>query len=98
MSAALRKGKWTGGTPVLGYDVDPAGGRLIVNQSEAVQVRQIFQLFADTSAVMATLNELNRLGLRMKSWETRNNGHRAGKPFTRYTLEHLLTNVTYLGL
>jgi hypothetical protein len=27
MSAARRKGKWVGGTPVLGYDVDPAGGR-----------------------------------------------------------------------
>src|SRR5206468_7902649 len=31
MSAARRKGKWVGGTPVLGYDVDPAGGRLVVN-------------------------------------------------------------------
>src|SRR6516162_8741619 len=31
ISAARRKGKWTGGSPVLGYDVDPAGGRLVVN-------------------------------------------------------------------
>ena len=28
MSAARRKGKWTGGMPVLGYDVDTLGGRL----------------------------------------------------------------------
>src|SRR5580700_10049423 len=35
MSAARRKGKWIGGTPVLGYDVDPAGGRLVVNEKEA---------------------------------------------------------------
>ena len=28
MSAARRKGKWVGGTPVLGYDVGPGGGRL----------------------------------------------------------------------
>ena len=26
MSAARRKGKWVGGCPVLGYDVDPSGG------------------------------------------------------------------------
>ena len=32
MSAARRKGKWVGGCPVLGYDVDPAGGRLVVNE------------------------------------------------------------------
>ena len=28
IAAARRKGKWTGGMPVLGYDVDPDGGRL----------------------------------------------------------------------
>ena len=28
MSAARRKGKWVGGLPALGYDVDPRGGRL----------------------------------------------------------------------
>ena len=44
MSAARRKGKWIGGTPVLGYDVDPDGGRLVVNEKEAVIVRQIFDL------------------------------------------------------
>ena len=35
MSAARRKGKWVGGYPVLGYDIDPAGGRLVVNEEEA---------------------------------------------------------------
>jgi DNA invertase Pin-like site-specific DNA recombinase len=45
MSAARRKGKWVGGCPVLGYDVDPGGGRLIVNEEEAKRVRAIFALF-----------------------------------------------------
>lgn len=36
MSAARRKGKWVGGCPVLGYDVAPGGGRLVVNEPEAV--------------------------------------------------------------
>ena len=34
MSAARRKGKWIGGHPVLGYDIDPKGGRLHVNPEE----------------------------------------------------------------
>jgi site-specific DNA recombinase len=38
MSAARRKGKWVGGIPVLGYDVDPHGGRLAVNEDEAGRV------------------------------------------------------------
>jgi len=35
LGAARRKGKWIGGIPVLGYDVHPDGGRLIVNPGEA---------------------------------------------------------------
>ncbi len=27
MAAARKKGKWTGGMPILGYDVDPDGGQ-----------------------------------------------------------------------
>ena len=45
MCAARRKGKWIGGCPPLGYDVDPNGGRLLVNEREADQVRQIFKLY-----------------------------------------------------
>jgi site-specific DNA recombinase len=41
MSAARRKGKWIGGCPVLGYDVAPGGGRLVVNPEEAERVRAI---------------------------------------------------------
>jgi site-specific DNA recombinase len=42
LAAARRKGKWIGGTPPLGYDVAPGGGRLVVNEAEAAQVREIF--------------------------------------------------------
>jgi len=38
LSAARRKGKWIGGIPVLGYDVAPEGGRLVINAAEAEQV------------------------------------------------------------
>jgi DNA invertase Pin-like site-specific DNA recombinase len=31
MAAARRKGKWVGGTPVLGYDIAATGSRLLVN-------------------------------------------------------------------
>jgi hypothetical protein len=40
MSAARHKGKWVGGVPVLGYDVVPGGGRLIVNEKESRGVRE----------------------------------------------------------
>src|SRR5205085_10115540 len=46
MSAARRKGQWVGRIRVLGYDVDPHGGRLVVNPAEAERVREIFAISA----------------------------------------------------
>ena len=51
MSAARRRGKWVGGLPVLGYDVAPGGGRLIVNAEEAARVRAIYHLYLDHKAL-----------------------------------------------
>src|SRR6202049_407274 len=41
IAATRRKGKWTGGHPLLGYDVDPRGKLLVVNDDEALRVREI---------------------------------------------------------
>src|SRR6266852_3615031 len=45
MAAAKRKGKWVGGTPVLGYDIAVTGGKLVVNPEEACRVQEIFALY-----------------------------------------------------
>jgi hypothetical protein len=45
MSAARRKGKWIGGHPILGYDIDPKGGKLIVNSDEAQRVGAIYKMY-----------------------------------------------------
>ena len=43
IAGARRKGKWSGGMPVLGYDVDAQTTKLIVNEQEAAKVRAIFE-------------------------------------------------------
>ena len=68
MSAARKKGKWVGGTPVLGYDVDPAGGRLVVNPKEAQRVGEIFELYRVSRSLDRVLEELARRGWTTKSW------------------------------
>jgi site-specific DNA recombinase len=97
MSAARRKGKWVGGCPVLGYDVDPAGGRLIVNEEEAERVRAIFALFEENRSVLLTLAEIARRGWRLKSWTRKTGQFRAGAPFAHNSLRRLLTNILYTG-
>jgi site-specific DNA recombinase len=97
MSAARRKGKWVGGTPVLGYDVGPAGGRLVVNQAEAEQVRQIFTLCAEVTSSSERLREVREHGFTTKDWTSRGGQHHGGRAFSSSTLKLLLRNVLYKG-
>jgi len=97
MSAARRKGKWVGGCPVLGYDVDPGGGRLVVNEEEAKRVRAIFALFEKHRSAVLTLAEIERRGWRLKSWTRKTGQFRSGGPFALNSLRRLLTNILYTG-
>jgi site-specific DNA recombinase len=97
MSAARRKGKWVGGCPVLGYDVDPGGGRLVVNEEEAERVRAIFALFEQHGSALLTLAEIERRGWWLKSWTPKTGQFRSGGAFALNSLRRLLTNVLYTG-
>ena len=97
MSAARRKGKWVGGIPVLGYDVDPRGGKLVVNEDEAGQVRAIFNLYLEHRSLIPAVRELNRRGWTTKKWTTKDGVEHRGQAFTKNALYRLLTNVIYTG-
>jgi site-specific DNA recombinase len=97
MAATRRKGKWSGGTPVLGYDLDPRGRRLHVNEEEAQRVRAIFALYLEHQALLPVVQELARRGWVGKRWQTRHGRPRGGRPFDKTSLYRLLTNVIYAG-
>lgn len=97
MSAARRKGKWTGGNLVLGYDRGSKPGYIVVNKKEAARVREIFRLYLDYGALMPVVEELGRRRWTMKSWITREGKQAGGKPFTKNRLHNLLTNIAYTG-
>jgi site-specific DNA recombinase len=97
IAATRRKGKWCGGIPLLGYDVDPGTTKLVINKAEAKQVQGIFQLYREHQALPPLLQELARRGWVNKRWTTRKGRSRGGKPFTKTTLHKLLTNCTYRG-
>jgi len=97
IAAARRKGKWTGGMPLLGYDVDTRGGRLLVNEEEAARVREIFELYLDRQSLITTAAELERRGWTTKRWVTKKGREMGGKPFGKNNLFKLLTNRIYLG-
>ncbi|AMV25204.1 DNA-invertase hin [Gemmata sp. SH-PL17] len=97
IAATRRKGKWAGGHPVLGYDIDPAGYKLTVNAPEAERVRQIFALYLEHGALLPVVEELERRRWATKRWATRKGPERGGKPFDRTNVYNLLTNPLYTG-
>jgi site-specific DNA recombinase len=97
IAATRRKGKWAGGHPLLGYDVDPRGSFLTVNEAEAARVRQIFALYLKHKGLLPVVEELERRGWVTKRWVTRKGRPRGGRLFTKTSLYRLLSNVTYAG-
>jgi site-specific DNA recombinase len=97
MGAARRKGKWMGGTPLLGYDVAPAGGSLVVNSGEARRVQEIFELYRTHRSLAAVVAELAKRGWTTKSWKSRGDQLHTGRPFTKASLRMSLSHATYCG-
>jgi site-specific DNA recombinase len=95
MRAARRQGHWQGGRPVLGYDV--VAKKLIVNEAEAGHVRAIFESFLRTGSIVATLADLDRRGIRNKSWTTQRGRVVTGSAFDSNSLRKLLGQVVYIG-
>ena len=97
MAAARRKGKYVGGAPILGYDIDRDRSCLEVNEPEAARVRQIFDLYLEQQSLIPTIAELDRRGWVTKRWTTKKGKQRGGRPFNKNNLYGLLTNATYTG-
>jgi len=98
MAAAKRKGKYTGGTPPLGYDVDREAKKLVVNPDEAKLVRHIFNRFLSLGSVTKLSRELNESGYTTKSWVTAKGKMREGHPWNKSHLYRLLGNPILIGL
>lgn len=95
--AARHKGRYIGGPPILGYDVDRVARRLVVNEAEAIRARQFFQLYLEYQALIPTIVELDRRGWTTKRWTTKKGKQHGGNAFTKNSLYGLLTNVTYVA-
>jgi site-specific DNA recombinase len=99
IAGARRKGKWTGGRPILGYDIlrEPGGSKLAVNKVEAQRVRQIFEKYMETGSLMATLKWLDEKKWTNKQYKAKDGLARGANPFAKSSLQRLLVNVIYIG-
>lgn len=97
MGAARRRGKWTGGGIILGYDLDQEKRRLVINSTEATLVRDIFQNYLKARSILTVVEDLNDRGIPRKSWTTKSGTATGGGAWTKSNLANLLTNHHYIG-
>ena len=99
VAAQKRKGKWTGGVPVLGYDVDRSGPspRLVVNDREARRTRAIFKLYLELGSLLPVVKELRHREWKSKKRTTTKGTAVGGRPFDKATLYALLRNPIVTG-
>jgi site-specific DNA recombinase len=97
VAAAKRRGKYCGGVPIFGYDVDREQKKLKVNPDEAQAVQYIFRRFLQLGSVIQLGQELNTQGYRTKAWTTKQGKVRAGTEWNTAQLYRLLNNRLYIG-
>ena len=95
IAASKTKGMWMGGGVPQGFDARDHA--LIVNDAEAAIVRHIFQRYLKLGSVHILRDELEREGVRSKTWLTKAGRSMGGKAFDRGALYHLLQNRHYVG-
>lgn len=95
-AASKAKGMWMGGKPPLGYD--PSGRSLVINPSEADQVRLIFARFIALGSVIALEPDVQQRGVTSKKWTSSAGNTHGGCAISRGALYAILTNPIYRGM
>ena len=99
LAAQCRRGQWTGGYPVLGYDVDRTERtpKLVINSEEATKVRRIFSLYLELKNLLPVVHELDERGWTDKLWHSKKGLPKGGQVFDKGSVHALLTNPIYYG-
>lgn len=94
IAASRRKGKWTGGSIPLGYDVTDK--KLVINPTEAETVRYIFKRYLELGCLRLLRHDLDSRGIVSKRRTTKG-GQVGGRKITYGPLAYLLKSRTYIG-
>lgn len=96
MGAARKKGQWMGGRPALGYDLDKKNHRIVINNTEAKIIREMFDLYIKERSILSVTIALNKKGYRTKS-HIRKGKPSGNIPFKATNIHLMLRNMLYMG-
>ena len=80
--------KHTGGSPPLGYSVDPSTKKYLIKEHEANAVKIMFEMYAKGYGYSPIIDKLNSLGYKTKT----------GRNFGKNSLSEILRNEKYIGI
>jgi site-specific DNA recombinase len=96
IQAARRRGRWTGGKVPLGYDV--VDRKLVVNDLEALVVREVFGLYQQHRSLLAVMRQLEERKRRTKRVVGRDGVTKEGEVWDKDVILRILRNPIYAGL
>lgn len=86
--ARAKEGKWHGGSTVpIGYDYDAPNDLLVVNEYEAIQIRELYKLFLDGTPLRTIEDMFAKKGY----------VHKYGSDWDPKTMRRVMANKTYRG-
>lgn len=97
MGAARKRGKWIGGRPPLGYNIDKEKHKLVINAKEAELVRKIFDAYIEKHSLLSTTMIINNLGCTTKLHTSEKGKKFGGIKFTGNGIQLILRNPLYMG-
>ena len=97
MGAARKRGKFIGGMPILGYDIDKVNHKLIINEKEAALVREVFDLYLKEKSLLSVAMILNEKGCKTKQFTSKTGRAFGGTKFKNTGIQLMLKNIIYVG-
>ncbi len=97
MGAARKKGKWIGGRPPLGYNIDKDKHKLVINPKEAEIVRKIFDRYIEKRSLLSATIIMNELNYTTKQHTSETGKKFGGIQFTSNGIQLILRNPLYIG-
>ena len=96
IAASKKKGMWMGGVPPMGYHAKDR--KLTVIEKEAAIVRDIFASFLRHESMTTVVAQMQRKGVKGKSWTSRRGVKHDGVPLNKNHIYRTLNNPLYVGM
>lgn len=96
MSAARKRGQWTGGIAPLGYRVDE-NKKLIIDPEGAKVVREIFDLYLKDNSTLKIVHMFNEKGYKTNKIACKNGKTLGGVKYSVARIQWMLRHPIYMG-